>query len=365
VTGQFAQPDFDSLDPYSVLGVPEQATNCQIKKTFHKLSKQYHPGRLPSLPNQQDAHTTFTLISNAYKLLMDPDKRRKHDLTLRSIHTVINNTTNNVDDEDSGSEEEKVFGKCDWGHIVTCNFPQLKQLKCTVDGCNKLVHHLCQIEFEQREGFPETMPLKCCLHHPQSPLTASKLPPVNDPEDKLHSSSASNSKTSMADSSGHPNDAGKKAAAKVAASSSDMSSSSDDSSDNLSNDHEDGARSAQTRGRGKNLAFQRRFGQDKQVRLGAPSADESSDDLSNDHNEGAPSATTTGCGKILAGKKLRRVLPTAKNRSTKSVARDVAQCVYFDVFSTYPHHKLQEAEEFDEIKAAVKSVTTNVTSQCS
>ena len=31
-----------------------------------------------------------------------------------------------------------------------------------------------------------------------------------DPEDKLHSSSASNSKTSMANSSGHPNDAGKK-----------------------------------------------------------------------------------------------------------------------------------------------------------
>ena len=42
---------------------------------------------------------------------------------------------------------------------------------------------------------------------------ASKMPPVNDPKDKLHSSTASNSKTSMADSSGHPNDAGKKAAA--------------------------------------------------------------------------------------------------------------------------------------------------------
>ena len=42
VTEQLAQPDFDSLDPYAVLGVPEQATNHQIKKTFHKLSKQYH-----------------------------------------------------------------------------------------------------------------------------------------------------------------------------------------------------------------------------------------------------------------------------------------------------------------------------------
>jgi len=225
------------------------------------------------------------------------------------------------------------------------------------------VHHLCQIEFEQRGGFPETLPLKCCLHHPQSPFRASKPLPVNDPKDRLHSSSASNSKTSMANSSGHPNDAGKKLAAKAAASSSILSSSSDDSSDDSSNHCEDGARSARTRGHGKDLAFQRRFGQGKQVRLGAPSADESSEDLSNDHNEGAHSATITGRRKILAGKKLRRVLSTAKNRSTKSVARDVAQCVYFDMFSAYARHKRPEAEEFDEIKAAVKSVTTNVTSQ--
>jgi hypothetical protein len=31
---QFAQPDFESSDPYSVLGVPEQATTRQIKKTY-------------------------------------------------------------------------------------------------------------------------------------------------------------------------------------------------------------------------------------------------------------------------------------------------------------------------------------------
>jgi len=167
----------------------------------------------------------------------------------------------------------------------------------------------------------------------------------------------------MANSSGHPNDAGKKAAAKAAASSSVLSSSSDDSSDDSSNDREDGARSAQTRGRGKDLAFQTRFGQGKHVRLGAPSADESSEDLSNDHNEGAHSATITGRGKILAGKKLRQVLPTVKNRSTKSVPRDVAQCVYFDVFLAYACHKLPNAEELDEIRAAVKSVTTNVISQ--
>jgi hypothetical protein len=65
----------------------------------------------------------------------------------------------------------------------------------------------------------------------------------------------------------------------------------------------------------------------------------------------------------MKAKQMRRELPTAKNRSTNSNARDYAQCVYFDVFSTYSRHTLPNAEEFDEIMAAVKSVQTNLTSQ--
>jgi hypothetical protein len=198
----------------------------------------------------------------------------------------------NVNDNDSGIEEEKEFCKCHWRHIVPCNLPQLKPLKCTFDGCNNLVHHLCQIVFEQRGGFPETMLLKCCLHHPQSPFSASKPPPVNDPEEKLHLSTASNSKTSMADSSGHPNDAVKKAAGKAASSSSDESSSSDDSSEDSSNDREDGASSAPTPACGKNLALQSRFGQGKQLLSLLPPDDDSSEDSSNDRKDGARSATT-------------------------------------------------------------------------
>ena len=104
----------------------------------------------------------------------------------------------------------------------------------------------------------------------------------------------------MADSSGHPNDAGNNTAAIAALSSSDESSSSDDSSEDSSNDREDGARSEPTRPRGKILAFQARFGQGKRVDLGEPSADDSSEDSSSDDNQGANSATTTGRGKILA-----------------------------------------------------------------
>jgi hypothetical protein len=32
--------------------------------------------------------------------------------------------------------------------------------------CDKLVHHLCQFEWEQREGHVNTAAIYCCLHHP-------------------------------------------------------------------------------------------------------------------------------------------------------------------------------------------------------
>jgi len=197
---------------------------------------------------------------------------------------------------------------------------------------------------------------------------ASNPPLVNDPEEKLHSTTASNSKTSMANSSGHPNDAGKKAAGTEASSSSDESSSSDDSSDDSSNESEDGEGSAPTQARGKNLRLQSRFGQGKQTQRVLQTSDDSSEDLSNDCSDDARSATTSACGKDLAfqsrlgqGKQLRPVLPTAKNRSTKSSPREVSQCVYFDAFTCYACHQLPE--NIDEILAVVKSVTTNVTSQ--
>ena len=119
----------------------------------------------------------------------------------------------------------------------------------------------------------------------------------------------------MANSSGHPNDDGKKAAGTSASSSSDESSSSDDSSEDLSNDREDGARSAPTRGHEKDLAFQARIGQGKLL----PTANDSSEDSSNDRKDGARSATTPAQGKDLAfasrlgpTKQLRPVLPTTK-----------------------------------------------------
>jgi hypothetical protein len=104
--------------------------------------------------------------------------------------------------------------------------PQLQPLKCTTVGCNRLVHHLCQIAFEQRDGHDKTTLLKCCLHYPKSPFAASKRSMLNyDKEqpielifNKLPSSSSSSSESlsSSDDSSDNSSNNGKKAAGKAA-----------------------------------------------------------------------------------------------------------------------------------------------------
>ncbi len=49
---------------------------------------------------------------------------------------------------------------------VNCKLPELAPWKCQKDECDRLVHVLCQSEWEQREGHDNTAALYCCLHHP-------------------------------------------------------------------------------------------------------------------------------------------------------------------------------------------------------
>jgi curved DNA-binding protein len=63
-------------DYYKVLGVDKKADEKEIKKTYRKLARQYHPD---VNPGNKQAEERFKEINEAYEVLSDPDKRQKYD----------------------------------------------------------------------------------------------------------------------------------------------------------------------------------------------------------------------------------------------------------------------------------------------
>lgn len=63
-------------DPYSVLGVPRDASDAAIKAAYRKLARQNHPDLNPGKP---EAEARFKLVSAAHDMLSDPDKKARFD----------------------------------------------------------------------------------------------------------------------------------------------------------------------------------------------------------------------------------------------------------------------------------------------
>ncbi len=62
-------------DYYEVLGVPKDASSDDLKASFRRLARQYHP----DVNKEADAEERFKEINEAYAVLSDPDRRSAYD----------------------------------------------------------------------------------------------------------------------------------------------------------------------------------------------------------------------------------------------------------------------------------------------
>lgn len=63
-------------DLYKILGVDKGATQAEIKKSYRKLARKYHPD---ANPDDKSAEARFKEISAAYDVLSDTEKRKQYD----------------------------------------------------------------------------------------------------------------------------------------------------------------------------------------------------------------------------------------------------------------------------------------------
>lgn len=63
-------------DYYETLGVPRTASDTEIKKSFRRLAREYHPD---VAKDKKKAEEKFKEINEAYEVLGDPAKRKKYD----------------------------------------------------------------------------------------------------------------------------------------------------------------------------------------------------------------------------------------------------------------------------------------------
>lgn len=66
----------DKRDYYEVLGLQKGASDDEIKKSFRKLAKKYHPDLNPG---DKEAEKNFKEVNEAYEVLSDSDKKARYD----------------------------------------------------------------------------------------------------------------------------------------------------------------------------------------------------------------------------------------------------------------------------------------------
>lgn len=77
----------ETLDYYALLGIIRTATSDQIRSAFHRFAREHHPDNFLESPAEAERHTLlYQQGSEAYRVLLDPLKRKLYDEGLEKGH---------------------------------------------------------------------------------------------------------------------------------------------------------------------------------------------------------------------------------------------------------------------------------------
>ncbi|VDL75187.1 unnamed protein product [Nippostrongylus brasiliensis] len=96
---------FNTNDLYEVLRVERTASAAQIKKGYYKQSMKWHPDKADDESEVQSATTKFQIITKAYQILADAEKRALYD------ETGVVDEENVLGDEETINVWRQVFKK--------------------------------------------------------------------------------------------------------------------------------------------------------------------------------------------------------------------------------------------------------------
>ena len=123
---------------YDILEVSKNATADEIKKSYRKLARKYHPD---VNPGDKEAESKFKELSEAYAVLSDEEKRKEYDAVGHDAFTNSGHGYNfknmNYDDMRNfnfgGTSFEDLFGDF-FGGFTTRSSRSRAQKKATIRG---------------------------------------------------------------------------------------------------------------------------------------------------------------------------------------------------------------------------------------
>lgn len=82
-------PGSKRRDYYSLLGIPQNASADDVRRAFHQYARVYHPDNHvgASAEHRDEAEQAYRLATEAYRVLMDEEKRRLYDQGLAEGRT--------------------------------------------------------------------------------------------------------------------------------------------------------------------------------------------------------------------------------------------------------------------------------------